>query len=230
MCFNLNQDMKNTDLTQEKILDLYSKYVLRNNKKPLNVFTFCDDNDIAESEFYAFYANFEQLEADYLKYFMDQSMLLIMKEENYDHEHAKTKLLSFYYTFFEQLTLNRSLVIYLIGKDKNNLENVKKLWSLKKEFQRFIKSLNISEPLMDNVNERMEKMERYKNKGIEELYWGHFMATLKFWMDDTSPNFEKTDIFIEKSVDTSFELFEIKPLKKLIDLGKFLFNEKVKSK
>ena len=222
--------MKNTDLTQEKILDLYSKYVLRNNKKPLNVFTFCDDNDIAESEFYAFYANFEQLEADYLKYFMDQSMLLIMKEENYDHEHAKTKLLSFYYTFFEQLTLNRSLVIYLIGKDKNNLENVKKLWSLKKEFQRFIKSLNISEPLMDNVNERMEKMERYKNKGIEELYWGHFMATLKFWMDDTSPNFEKTDIFIEKSVDTSFELFEIKPLKKLIDLGKFLFNEKVKSK
>ncbi len=230
MCFNLNQDMKNTDLTQEKILDLYSKYVLRNNKKPLNVFTFCDDNDIAESEFYAFYANFEQLEADYLKYFMDQSMLLIMKEDNYDHEHAKTKLLSFYYTFFEQLTLNRSLVIYLIGKDKNNLENVKKLWSLKKEFQRFIKSLNISEPLMDNVNERMEKMERYKNKGIEELYWGHFMATLKFWMDDTSPNFEKTDIFIEKSVDTSFELFEIKPLKKLIDLGKFLFNEKVKSK
>ena len=55
------------------------------------------------------------------------------------------------------------------------------------------------------------------------------MATLKFWLEDTSPNFEKTDIFIEKSVDTSFEIFEIKPLKKLIDLGKFLFNEKVKS-
>ncbi len=222
--------MKNTELTQEKILDTYSKYVLRNNRKPLNVFTFCDDHEFTEAEFYSFYANFDQLEADYLKYFMDQSILLITQEENYYHEHAKTKLLSFYYTFFEQLTLNRSLVIYLIGQDKNNLENVKKLWSLKKEFQRFIKSLDISEPLMDNVNERMEKMERYKNKGIEELYWGHFMATLKFWMEDTSPNFEKTDIFIEKSVDTSFELFEIKPLKKLIDLGKFLFNEKVKSK
>lgn len=222
--------MKNTELTQEIILDLYSKYVLRNNKKPLNVFTFCDDHGISEAEFYSFYANFDQLEADYLKFFMDQSMLLITAEENYYQEHPKTKLLSFYYTFFEQLTLNRSLVIYLIASDKNNLENLKKLWSLKKEFQLFIKSLNISEPLMDNVNDRMEKMERYKNKGIEELYWGHFMATLKFWLDDTSPNFEKTDIFIEKSVDTSFELFEIKPLKKLIDLGKFLFNEKVKNK
>ena len=222
--------MKNTDLTQEKILDLYSKYVLRNNKKPLNVFTFCDDHDLTEAEFYSFYANFEQLEADYLRYFMDQSILLITAEDSYYMDHAKNKLLSFYYTFFEQLTLNRSLVIYLIGQDKNNLQNVKKLWSLKKEFQRFIKSLEISEPLMENVNDRMEKMERFKNKGIEELYWGHFMATLKFWIEDTSPNFEKTDIFIEKSVDTSFELFEIKPLKKLIDLGKFLFNEKVKNK
>lgn len=229
MYFNLNQDMKNTELTQEKILDIYSKYVLRNNKKPLNVFTFCDDHEIVESEFYSYYANFDQLEADYLKYFMEQSILLITAEESYFEDNAKTKLLSFYYTFFEQLTLNRSLVIYLIGQDKNNLENLKKLWSLKREFQRFIKSLNISEPLMENVNDRMDKMERFKNKGIEELYWGHFMGTLKFWLEDTSPNFEKTDIFIEKSVDTSFELFEVQPLKKLIDLGKFLFNE-VKNK
>ena len=51
------------------------------------------------------------------------------------------------------------------------------------------------------------------------------MATLKFWLDDTSSNFEKTDIFIEKSVDTSFEFLEVKPLKKLVDLGKFLFKE-----
>lgn len=217
--------MKNTELTQEKILDLYSKYVLRNNRKPLNVFTFCDDHEIEEADFYSFYANFDQLEADYLRFFMGQTISLITAEETYQQDHAKNKLLSFYYTFFEQLTLNRSLIIYLIGQDKNNLDNLKKLWSVKKEFQIFIKSLDISEPLMDNVNDKMEKMERFKNRSIEELYWGHFMATLKFWMNDTSPNFEKTDIFIEKSVDTSFEFLEVKPLKKLIDLGKFLFKE-----
>ena len=217
--------MKNTELTQEKILDLYSKYVLRNNRKPLNVFTFCDDHEIEEADFYSFYANFDQLEADYLRFFMGQTISLITAEETYQQDHAKNKLLSFYYTFFEQLTLNRSLIIYLIGQDKNNLDNLKKLWSVKKEFQIFIKSLDISEPLMDNVNDKIEKMERFKNRSIEELYWGHFMATLKFWMNDTSPNFEKTDIFIEKSVDTSFEFLEVKPLKKLIDLGKFLFKE-----
>lgn len=221
--------MKNTEVTQEKILDIYSKYVLRNNKKPLNVFTFCDEHELDESQFYFFYANFDQLEADYLKYFMNQSILLISKEEDYEGDDAKTKMLSFYYTFFEQLTMNRSLVIYLIGSDKNNLDHLKKLWPLKKEFQSFIKSLAISQPLMESQNENMAKIERFKNKGIEELYWGHFLTTLKFWIEDTSSNFEKTDIFIEKSVDTSFELFEIKPLKKLVDLGKFLFNEKIKN-
>lgn len=221
--------MKDIDNAQEKILDHYSKYVLRNNRKPLNVFTFCEEHDINETDFYFYYTNFDVLEADYLRYFMQQSIRLITAEENYLFENAKTKMLSFYFTFFEQLTMNRSLLIYLIGTERNNLNNLKKLWSLKKEFQLFIKSLDLSEPMMDNQPENMAKIERFKNKGIEELYWGHFLATLKFWIDDTSSNFEKTDIFIEKSVDTSFEFLEVKPLKKLIDFGKFLFNEKVKN-
>ena len=217
--------MKNTDASQQKILELYSNYVLRNNKKPLNVFTFCEDHEISETDFYFYYANFEKLESDYLRFFMEETLRLIAEEENYHQQNAKHKMLSFYYTFFEQLTMNRSLVIYLLESDKNNLQSVKKLLPLKRDFQLFIRSLEISEPMMENTTESMAKIERLKNKGIEELYWGHFMATLKFWLDDTSSNFEKTDIFVEKSVDTSFEFLEVKPLKKLVDLGKFLFKE-----
>ena len=225
MSININEDMKNIDASQQKILELYSNYVLRNNKKPLNVFTFCEDHEISETDFYFYYANFEKLESDYLRFFMEETLRLIAEEENYHQQNAKHKMLSFYYTFFEQLTMNRSLVIYLLESDKNNLQSVKKLLPLKKDFQLFIRSLDISEPMMESTTESMAKIERLKNKGIEELYWGHFMATLKFWLDDTSSNFEKTDIFIEKSVDTSFEFLEVKPLKKLVDLGKFLFKE-----
>lgn len=222
--------MKNIEATRENILDLYSKYVLRNNKKPINVYVFCEDHHIVESEFYFYYSDFNQLEADYLKFFMSQSLQLISEETTYSEDSAKHKLLSFYYTFFEQLNLNRSLVIYLIGSEKNNLQGLKKLWPLKKEFQLFIRSLEIVDPLLESQNERMQKMDDLKNKGIEELFWGHFLTTIKFWVEDTSSSFEKTDIFIEKSVDTSFEFLDTKPLRKLIDLGKFLFNEKVKTK
>jgi hypothetical protein len=126
--------MEKINVTQGLILDLYSKFVLRNNTRPLNIFTFCADNQISEIEFYVYYANFDQLEGDYLKFFMDQNMILLSKEDDFNVQHPKTKLLSFYFTFFEQMTLNRSLIIYLIGSDKNNLQNMKKLWSFKKEY------------------------------------------------------------------------------------------------
>jgi hypothetical protein len=54
--------------------------------------------------------------------------------------------------------------------------------------------------------------------------------TLKFWLDDSSPAFEKTDIYIEKSVKATFELMNIAPIDSLIDFGKFLFKEKIQSK
>jgi hypothetical protein len=53
------------------------------------------------------------------------------------------------------------------------------------------------------------------------------MLTLKFWLDDTSKSFEKTDIFIEKSINASFDLINISPLKSVVDLGKFLIKEKI---
>ena len=49
---------------------------------------------------------------------------------------------------------------------------------------------------------------------------------LKFWLEDTSESFEKTDVFIEKSINTSFDLLDTKALKSMLDLGKFIFKEK----
>ncbi|MEM6517296.1 MAG: TetR/AcrR family transcriptional regulator, partial [Bacteroidota bacterium] len=54
------------------------------------------------------------------------------------------------------------------------------------------------------------------------------LLTMKFWLDDQSANFEKTDIFIEKSVNTSFDVLNIAPVRSLIDFGKFVFKERVR--
>ena len=53
------------------------------------------------------------------------------------------------------------------------------------------------------------------------------LITMRFWMEDASPSFEKTDVFIEKTINTGFDLLDVKPLKSVIDLGKFIFNEKI---
>jgi len=72
-----------------------------------------------------------------------------------------------------------------------------------------------------------KKIEKFQNKAIKNVFWAQFLILIKFWIDDTSSSFEKTDIFIEKNVQASFDLIQTQPLKSLLDLGKFFLKEKM---
>ena len=92
----------------------------------------------------------------------------------------------------------------------------------RKHFKQFIDDLDI-----ETLDIQQEQIEKFQHKTLQESAWIQLLVTMKFWLDDTSPSFEKTDIFIEKSVNTSFDLLNIKPLKSILDFGKFLFKEKM---
>ena len=131
-------------------------------------------------------------------------------------------MLSFYFTFFENLTANRSYVVYALSESSNKLENLKKLKGLRSKFLDYIDELDIEVLQIKN-----KQLEQIKDSVVQETYWIQLMLTLKFWLDDTSKSFEKTDIFIEKSINASFDLINISPLKSVVDLGKFLIKEKI---
>ena len=124
--------------------------------------------------------------------------------------------------FFENLTANRSYVVYALNESCNKLENLKKLKGLRSKFLDYIDELDIEVLQIKN-----KQLEQIKDSVVQETYWIQLMLTLKFWLDDTSTSFEKTDIFIEKSINASFDLINISPLKSVIDLGKFLIKEKI---
>jgi len=130
--------------------------------------------------------------------------------------------LSFYYTFFEILTANRSYIVFAFEYKKDNLKKLRSLLKLKQCFINYINNLEIT-----LLNVKQETLEKVQDKTLKESAWLQLLITMKFWLDDTSASFEKTDIFIEKAVNTSFDLIDVKPLKSVIDLGKFLFKEKM---
>jgi len=134
----------------------------------------------------------------------------------------RSKLLSFYFTFFELLTANRSYVLYALQQHKNQLKNVMLLADVRKKFKNYI-----GEITTDDFRIQIERFQEYQEKATTESLWIQFLLTLKFWMDDSSAGFEKTDIYIEKSVKAAFELMNITPIESLIDFGKFIFKEKI---
>ena len=112
--------------------------------------------------------------------------------------------------------------MYLLQDAKSLPHVIKTIHPLKPIFIDYVKTLDIQV-----MGTNLGKLESYKEQSVNELAWLHLVATLQFWVKDTSPSFEKTDIFIEKSIDTSFEFTHLEPLKKMIDFGKFLWKEKM---
>ena len=215
---------KKKNTTQDDLISYYMDYVLTHNHKPNSVYAFAKDNNFEEQKFYEYFSSFEILEQSIFKIFFDHTLAVLEKSEDYQSFDARNKLLSFYYTFFEILTANRSYVVQALGSDKNQLKSLKTLSHLKKSFTNYIEHLDIK-----TIDLKEEKLEKLKNRGLKESAWFQLLVTLKFWLDDSSPSFEKTDVFIEKSVQASFDLIDTTPLKSLIDLGKFLYKEKIHS-
>jgi hypothetical protein len=215
---------KKKSITETNIIEFYMDYILTHNEQPKSVYAFAKLNNFEEQKFYEYFGTFDALEQCIFKIFFDNAHALLEKSEDYVNFDAKNKLLSFYYTFFEILTANRSYVVHVLDGNKNQLKSLKTLGKLKQRFINYIEHLNIK-----TLDLKQEQLQRFQNRSLKETAWLQLLVTMKFWLDDTSPSFEKTDLFIEKSVRASFDLIDTTPLKSLIDLGKFLYKEKMHS-
>lgn len=211
-------------ITQDNIVSMYMDYILEHNEKPKSVYQLAKSNNFTESEFYVFFGSLDNLEKEIFAIFLEKTVELLQKDKAYEDYDMKTKMLSFYFTFFELITANRSYVMLTLKQHKNPLMNIMILSELRKKFKEYVSRI-----ITDDYRIKQEKIQEFQEKTLTESFWLQFMSTMKFWMDDSSPAFEKTDIYIEKSVKASFELINIAPLESLIDFGKFIFKEKYTS-
>lgn len=216
---------KKKSISQTDIISFYMEHVLMHNERPHSVYAFAKANKFEEQNFYVFFSSFDTLEQSVFKVFFDNTIEALDKSEEYHSFDPRNKLLSFYYTFFENLTANRSYVVHALGTNKESLKSLKMLSHLKKRFTNYIEHLGIK-----TVDLKQEQLLKLQNRSLKESAWFQLLVTIKFWIDDTSPSFEKTDIFIEKSVRASFDLIDTTPLKSIIDFGKFLYKEKMHNK
>lgn len=215
---------KTKKITDQEIVNFYTEYVLLNGKKPNSVYEFALKNDFEESLFYTYFSSFELIEEQYFTDMFEYSLALVKKQKEYEDYDASQKLSSFYFTFIEMATANRSFVKYLLEEGRFPMSNIKKLKSLRKNFLDYIKEI-LDAPYKTEI----KNIEKFQSKLIHEGAWIQFMSIIKYWLDDTSKGFEKTDIFIEKSIRASFDIVYNVPLESIIDFGKFLWKEKMPS-
>ncbi|OYQ47468.1 heat-shock protein [Flavobacterium cyanobacteriorum] len=206
---------------KERILSLYTDYCLMNGKRPATVYKFAKENGFEEADFYKHFSSFETLENHYFTEMFSHTVVTLNQSPSYHEYDGVQKLSAFYFTFFEMATANRSFISWLLKDNGNGIKNLARLKGLRKEF------LAYASAVLEKPFELKEKrLEKAQEKGLTEGAWLQFLSVFKFWLDDTSAGFEKTDIFIEKSVKASADLVYNSPLQSLFDLGKFLWKER----
>lgn len=205
-------------IDDDKIISLYMDDVLRHNGEPANVYVFCNRNGIEETQFYAFFNSLGSLRREIWVKFFENAQTIMAKSPDYASYTQKDKLLTLYFTIFEILALNRTYVSYSLRENKQGLKNLADLKLFRDRFREFASAL-----LKGGQTEKMGRMRIVAEPVISEGAWIQFLFILKYWLDDSSKGFEKTDIVIEKSVNTVVSLLDTKPLENLVDLGKFLW-------
>ncbi len=207
--------------TVEIVISKYMNYVLERETVPKSIFNFCKVSEIKEEDFYLLYGSLSSLQKGVWEQFFLNASNVMGKNKEYEDFSNKDKMLTFFYTFFEILTLNRSYVLFVLEEKKNPMKKLDELKGLRKKIKAFTKDL------IENGNaDKNLKITKHNPQLFSKGAWLQFMFLLKFWMKDDSTQFEKTDMAIEKSVNIIFDEYDNLCLENILDFGKFLYKEK----
>lgn len=197
-------------------------HTLEHNQTPESVYLFAKALKIKEEEFYNHYSGIEALEMDIYKTWFEEAYAQCTQSEPWSDYTSREKILGVFFTFIEVLKANRSFVKLMKERDFKALPK----WPpyLNSLRETFIESMK---PILA---EGVTKQEIAARKFLDDKYadglWLNFLFVIKFWIDDTSTGFEKTDAAIEKSVNLAFDLMGKSALDAALDFGRFLFQNK----
>lgn len=205
-----------------KIESAYVEYLLTEGKQPASVFKFCLDLGIKESDFYTQFGSFDAIESKMWKGFIDKTIKRLTGDKSFGAFSVREKILAFYYTLFEELKANRSFVLFQLQP----FRKIELLPSYLKEFKKTFESF--FETILSEGKGNGEVAQRpFLDKRYPQLFWVHLGFILLFWKEDSSPDFEKTDAAIEKSVNLAFDLIGKGALDSAIDFAKFMYQSKL---
>lgn len=204
-------------ITPEQIAHTYIDYVLTKDEPPKSVYVFAKSLGISEAEFYNYFASFEAIESNEWETLTKEAIALSTSQDIWIQYSSREKILSFFYSYVELLKSRRSFIIYSLKQRGHKLSTPSILSGTRIMFENFSEQI-IAEGLeTGELADRKLFTKRYK-----DALWIQFKFILNFWIDDSSPEFEKTDEMIEKGINVTFDLFQRSPIDNLFEYGKFL--------
>jgi AcrR family transcriptional regulator len=204
------------------IIEGYKTHVLEHGTAPKSVFKFSKDLKMKEEEFYNFFTSFDSIKSAVWLQIFEDTIIQVEAQEVFKQYSAREKFLSFLFTWIEELKKNRSFLLSMYGEGPKNLTTLpKEANDFKNKFKDFANEIILEGKETEEIASRPIISDRY-----DEAMWFQAWFVLRYWLDDSSPRFEKTDAAIEKSVNLAFDLMGKSALDSFLDFAKFIYQSK----
>lgn len=208
-------------MEKSEIINKYISYVAEHGEKPKNEYIFARHIKITETTFHAHFPSLSALEQQLWLQSIDNTLTRLHTDQNYPGYSAREKLLSFYYTYVEELNQHRSFYKHLLKLDIPNLKNTPSQFkSIRDKYLSYVNELLEEAKSTGEVKARL-----FVDKTYGDLLFLQFLFVLRYWYGDNSQGFEKTDAAIEKAVNLSFEALSSNLIDSFFDFAKFIIKK-----
>lgn len=208
--------------TEEKITKGYIEFELLNGRAPHSVFELTKKIKIEESIFYQIFGNLEQVQQSIPLNLLKKTLAIMDEDPQYGSFSAREKLLSLYFTLFEQFQTQRSYLL-LKYNDLRKAPQTMKDWKLFfEEMETRVENILSDGKISDEIKDR-PIIGNHFAKGFKVV----FTYLFRVWMNDDSVEFANTDAAIEKTVNLSVDMLGTSPLDSMLDFGKFALKTKI---
>ncbi|MDN3202601.1 TetR/AcrR family transcriptional regulator [Algoriphagus sediminis] len=220
-------EAKSTKRTTKKdyrkvIIEGYKQEILETGVSPKSIFKFAKGLKMKESDFYNYFTSFDAIKSAIWMDILETTLEAVEGQEVFKEYSVREKFLSFLFTWIEELKNNRSYLMSIYSDTQMSLGKLPgEIKDFKERFKDFANEIILEGKETEEIASRPIISDRY-----DEALWLQVWFVFKYWIDDRSPRFEKTDAAIEKSVNLAFDLMGKSALDSFIDFAKFIYQTK----
>lgn len=200
----------------DQILDRYADYLRENGSRPKSVFAFCKELQISEAEFFRSFGSFDAVEDGFWRRMIERVIASVKSGAEWESFGARERTLAFLFAFLEASLSVRSILLVQREMFRPMCRHVP-LHGFARAHKAFMREVLAHGQSTNEIAARGALTAAYP-----EVFFIHLLAVIEFNLADTSAAFERTDAFVEKTVNFVFDLIRTQAIDSGFDLLRFL--------
>jgi hypothetical protein len=201
---------------RQSILNAHIAHLQKTGKAYVSVHSLCLDLKIDEKEFYGEFPSLSAVEKHFWREWIEKIIDAVSSGKEWAEFSAKEQYLAFLFAFAGEALESRSLLEQRFSK-LTLLCSPRALEGLKDSFKDFAGGIIAHGMETGEIAHRGPLGNAYP-----EVLYIHWRLVLEYFLKDESAGFQRTDAFIEKTVELAFDLLRTQAIDSAADLIRFL--------